>query len=250
MSTSTAPRFKTLGRLPSTTIETLLRPIPSAMSAALGEQAEAHARLGTAYGEATGLVVALTRKLEAAEQADAAALREAIAAGKTIPPEKAPKLREELERAERRRQAIADEVEPSANELLAAAFEVAEPVAEACTTRAAEFEAACLAALRQALDALDAAHGETTASAWASTLAGGGQVPPFTSRRSVSDGRAAIEAALRAVTADVERRETYVAEREHEIDRLNTVQRGVGVTVRLPDPPSHEELVERERGAA
>jgi cell division septum initiation protein DivIVA len=195
-------------------------------------------------------VIASKAALQQAELADAEAGRKAIAAGKPLPKPKAETMRAELAEAERELELVVELVRPSADELLAAATEVAERVADETIADADSAELDALEHLQAAARALDVAARLRVTAGWARKLQSDGEVPTFSASSPTSLGSQAVATALRELTNDRERRAERAAEHEHELVALNVAPAVGGGFRQLPDPPDRATLewLEREHG--
>lgn len=85
--TTMTPRYVLGGR--SADLERLLRPIPQAVAATVGEPAEQHERLAQRFGAARSRAIACRAALDQVEREDAEKGRAAIIAGRALPKSKA-----------------------------------------------------------------------------------------------------------------------------------------------------------------
>jgi hypothetical protein len=199
----------------------LAHPLPSRLEATLtAKQRKEHETLVERVEGAARQIAALREAIDQAPGADRQAGREAALRGEDVPPPSEPKLRAELEEAQRQRQALEAALRQSADGLLQAAAPKAEEVAaelERELGAATEAIRARLADLGDGLAELGELFGQA---AWtrALTHATGSSVGPFgRSTREFSETRGKLSVVTQALDFELrgieERRRDAEAER-------------------------------------
>ena len=234
-------RLRLSGRSAALDLQAQLRPLPPIVLDALGERGQKHEKLAERFGQASSVVISTRRRLDEAERADQQAAKSAIERGVAVPKSKTPKLREQLDEAQREVDAIAELIPASARELLEAAAEVASDVAAQTELAADEAEQRAIDLLRSAQEALAASGELRLQAAWAAELHEDGFVSPWASRPARSKGALVIDDAVRRVEDDREKRIEYVEQLVHERVALNSVPIEGGFRT-LDPPPTREEL--------
>jgi predicted phage tail protein len=198
----------------------VVTPLPQLLLARLDDAPEAaqHGAAVERYTEAQAAVARAARRVEEAERADAQSERDAVQQAKALPRAKAPKAREAVADAQRRRDAAAALLHEATRDLLDAARPFARETADrAEATTESELDGAT-AAIAEALRAIGRAQQASAAAGWLAVFAEGTAAPwqsgvhdPF-ARGTQGD----LQAALSNLQAERERRRAWRDQLERE----------------------------------
>jgi hypothetical protein len=185
----------------------LAHPLPPRLEETLtAKQRKEHATLVERVEEAARQIAALREAIDQAPAADRQAGREAALRGEDVPPPSEPKLRAELEEAQRVREALESALRQSADRLLQTAASKAEEVAaelESELAEATEAIRARIADLDEGLAELGELYGQA---AWtrALTHASGQTVSPFGRSSAFAETRQKVTVASQALDYELQ----------------------------------------------